>query len=66
MPKRRKEMKKKTLVVEDLRDCEMGFKVKKVVNSIRFKINEYLIDDQVRAYCKHPEWTVNIIPQKVS
>jgi len=61
-------MKKKNLFVEDLRSIntriDASFRVKKVVNSITFKIDQLLSEEKVSAYCNHPEWTVYIIEKK--
>lgn len=56
---------KKTLVVEDLRYVNRGsdgaFRIRKVTNSIDFRIGDVLTVDKVKAYCNHPDWTVNIV-----
>jgi hypothetical protein len=61
-------MKKKTLIVQDMRNInssnDNAFKVQKVTNSIYFKIGEYLSVNTLDAYCINPDWTVNIIEFK--
>jgi len=58
-------MKKKTLIVEDMRSInshpDAAFRIKKVTNSIHFKIGESISQTKVDAYCNANDWTVNVV-----
>ncbi len=55
---------KKTLNVEDMRNVQPYasecFKVKKMVNTTKFKVGQYLTENQLNTFCDMPDWTVNV------
>ncbi len=55
---------KKTLNVEDMRNVnhmpQNAFKVKKMVNTTKFKVGQYLTENQLNTFCDMPDWTVNV------
>ena len=58
-------MKKKTLVVEDLRSVnsnpDHAFRVVKLVNTVRFVIGSVISEHDVKTYANRQHWTVNVV-----
>lgn len=57
-------MKMKKIVLEDLRKNtfhDAAFKVKKIVNSIEYKIGDILKEGAVEFLCNTENWTVEIV-----
>jgi hypothetical protein len=60
-------MKIEKIVLEDLRHINLNdtaFKVKKMTNTIRFQIGDYVSKDEVRGLLKKNNITVEIVSKK--